>query len=77
MHNAVIAALVEQEVQARLQMEIIDECPNENEPVMDGTGEHLGLRDPWWNSGIHSLTDATWFRWLLIIIVIDNVRKWF
>ena len=67
MNTTIIAALAEQEMQTS---EIIDECPLENEPVMDGTGEHLGLRDPWWNSGIHSFTDSTWFRWLLVIVVL-------
>lgn len=51
------------------------ECPMDGEPKMDGTGAHLGLRDPWWNSGIHDLTDSSLFRWILLFVVIDYVYK--
>jgi len=72
MNGALIAALVEQEVQARTA-QVIEECPRDNEPIMDGTGPHLGLRNPWWNDGIHELTDTTWFRWLMVIVVLDHI----
>ena len=54
---------------------IIDECPRDNEPAMDGTGAHLGLRNPWWNDLSHEITDSTIFRLLLIAMVVDWVLK--
>ena len=53
----------------------IDGCVNDNTPVMDGTGAHLGLRNPWWNDLSHEITDSTIFRLLLIAMVVDWVLK--
>ena len=44
-------------------------CVNDGVRRMDGTGPHLALRHPWWNDGIHDLTDTTWFRWLMLFAV--------
>lgn len=77
MRTALLAALVEQEVQTRIQTSapIIEGCPSHNEPVMDGTGAHLGLRAPWWNDLSHEITDSTIFRLLLIAMVVDWILK--
>jgi len=56
----------------------IEKCPRDNKPARDGSGAHLGLRDPWWNSGIHEFTDTTWFRWLLVFVVFHYIyTTWF
>jgi len=72
--NAITLAAIMNEQQAA----IIEACPMNNEPVMDGTGPHLGLRTPWWNDGIHELTDTTWFRWLMVFVVFHYIyTTWF
>ena len=48
-------------------------CVNEGARKLDGTGPHLGLQAPWWNDDIHTLTDSTLFRWLLVVVVIDHI----
>ena len=77
MFPAAIVAIVEQEVQIRTaqQTPAPAGCIRNNEPVMDGTGAHLGLRNPWWNDLSHEITDSTIFRWLLILMVVDWVLK--
>ena len=50
-------------------------CINDGIQSMDGTGAHLGLRNPWWNDLSHEITDSTIFRLLLIAMVVDWVLK--
>ena len=40
----------------------------ESEPIM---GDDLGIKDT-----VHNITDSTFFRILLIIVVLDHIRKW-
>ena len=53
----------------------VEGCVSCGEQPQDGTGAHLQLQTPWWNDKIHELTDTTWFRWLLVYIVIDWIIK--
>ena len=53
----------------------IEKCPRDNKPAREGSGAHLGLRNPWWNDASHTVTDSTIFRLLLILMVVDFVLK--
>jgi len=73
---AQVQAIVNKELALQAQITpsaSIDECPRCNEPVMDGTGAHLDLRNPWYNDLSHEITDSTLFRLLLIYMVVDFV----
>lgn len=50
-----------------------DRCPTDGVRKMDGTGAHLGLRNPWYNDLSHDITDSTLFRIILIFVVLDHV----
>lgn len=77
MNATTLAAILDQAQTPVMQTPtIIEECPRDNTPAMDGTGAHLGLRTPWWNDGVHDLTDSTLFRWLLVIIVAERIWKY-
>ena len=72
--NAVTQLTIyEEEIAAQTQTP--DGCVNDNTPARDGTGAHLGLRNPWWNDLSHEITDSTIFRLLLIAMVVDWVLK--
>lgn len=75
MNPSIIAAIIKDEVAAQTQTQTPEGCINENIRAMDGTGAHLGLRDPWYNSLSHQITDNTVFRLLLIVMVVDWVIK--
>ena len=75
MNALTIAAIMEEEVAAQTQTQTPEGCINDNDPKMDGTGAHLGLRNPWWNDWSHTVTDNTIFRLLLIYIVIEWIFK--
>jgi len=51
------------------------ECPTDGVRKLDGTGPHLGLRNPWYNDLSHDITDSTIFRVLLIIMILEWVFK--
>lgn len=77
---AQIQALVNREIKIMEQHDtpaVLTSCPRDNVPVLDGTGEHLELRAPWYNDLSHEITDSTLFRLLLIYMVVDYVLKWF
>lgn len=73
-----IQALVNREIKLKEQHDtpaVLASCPRDNVPVLDGTGEHLQLRNPWYNDLSHEITDSTIFRLLLIVMVVDYVLK--